>query len=447
MNTSSLMNAARMFLFGLIWSGTAVVQAQSGPLSLSGAIQKALVQNFDIQIEEKRVELTGLNNTWGAAGRYPTVTLQVNANNRLSNIDNPASFVNGRLLNIGATGTANVAWTLFNGFQVSLSKARLDKLDEQSAGNAALVVENTLQAIILQYYTCLVEEEALATLAANLSLSRDRLAFEQTRQELGSGSTFNVLTARTAYLSDSSNYLSQELNRENAIRALAQLMGDRTEEVSYTLSDELPADFSEYRLDDLSAKMEANNQTLRNQFINLEILQKDLDLARASRYPRLDLNLGGTYSISRLDLESVGAATANQVDYYANFSLNFTLFNGGAISRSIESAQINERLGMLTIQQLKHSMSYQLLNAFELYRTRRQLLAVAEATVEAARQNEAIAEDKFRAGTINSFNYRDVQIVLLQASLSRIRAVFAVLDAETQLLRLTGGILDLGETE
>jgi outer membrane protein TolC len=440
---SSAFRKVGLLAFLMLFSLSAI-QAQRETISLSDAIVKALDQNFDIRLEEKRQEITALNNTWGTAGRYPNITLQLASNNRFSNIDNPASFLNGSFSSIGGTGTLNAAWTLFDGFRVNLTKARLEKLEEQSAGNAALVIENTLQAVILQYYSSLVEQEALKVLEANLNLSRDRLNFAQTKLELGSGSTFEVLTFRTSYLADSSNYLLQRLNLDNALRALGQLLGDKTD-VSYELADLLPTQFEEYRMEDLSGKMEANNRTLQNQFINLEILQKDLDLARSSRYPTLALNLGGTYALSRFQLQGLEARSGNQADFYANFSLNFTLFNGGAITRGIEAAQINERLGMLSIQQLKHTMNYQLLNAFELYRTRRQMLAVADATREAALQNENIAGDKFRNGTLSSFDYRNVQVALLQASLTRIRALFSVLDAQTQLLRLTGGILDMGE--
>lgn len=443
LNTVSIWLKGLMMICLLVCSASAG-QAQRETISLSDAIVKALDQNFDIRLEEKRMEITALNNNWGTAGRYPNITLQLGSNNRFSNIDNPASFLNGSFSNLGGTGTINAAWTIFNGFRVNLTKARLEQLEEQSAGNAALVVENTLQAVILQYYSSLVEQEALKVLEANLNLSRDRLNFAKTKLDLGSGSSFEVLTFQTSYLSDSSNYLLQRLNLDNALRSLGQLLGDKTD-VRYELSDLLPDQFEEYRMEDLAGKMEANNQTLQNQFINLEILQKDLDLARSSRYPTISLNTGGTYTLSRFQLQGLEARSGSQADFYANFSLNFTLFNGGTITRSIEAAQINERLGMLSIQQLKHTMNYQLVNAFELYRTRRQVLNVSDATLEAARRNENIAGEKFRNGTINSFDYRNVQVALLQASLTRIRAIFSVLDAQTQLLRLTGGILDMRE--
>ena len=52
-----------------------------------------------------------------------------------------------------------------------------------------------------------------------------------------------------------------------------------------------------------------------------------------------------------------------------------------------------------------------------------------------------ISGDKVRAGTINSFNYRDVQLIYLSASLNRLSAVYNLIDADTALARITGGIV------
>ena len=60
-----------------------------------------------------------------------------------------------------------------------------------------------------------------------------------------------------------------------------------------------------------------------------------------------------------------------------------------------------------------------------------------------AERNLTIAETKYRNGTLNSLNFRDVQLVALNASLSRAQALYGVLEAETQLIRLIGGIVDL----
>lgn len=414
------------------------------PVTLSEAIELTLEKNFDIRVEQARAEVSQNNNHWGTAGRYPNITLQLNSNNRISTVDNPASFINGTFNTQGGTGTVNAAWNIFAGNRVNISKERLEELERLSEGNVALVVENSLQAVILQFYACLIEQERLASLEANLSLSRDRYEYLNSKKDLGTGTTFDLLTVESAYLADSSALLQQQLTVQMSNRQLSQLIG-LTPDSLVQPNEPLKTEFSSYDTNLLRSKMFSNNLTLRNQFINLEILQKDVALARANQYPAVSLNLGSTYSLSRFDLDGRDPAAGSQLDYYANFSLNFTLYNGGTIKRTIRNSLVNERVAELGIGQMEQSMDYQLQDAIALYDTRRQVLKVMDLTVVTAKQNLDIAEVKFRNGTLSSFNYRDVQVAYLSAALARSQALYNVMDAEVALLRLTGGILDMGK--
>ena len=79
----------------------------------------------------------------------------------------------------------DVNWTLFNGFSVKANKDRLAQLEEQSAGNAAIVVENTLQAVILAYYNVQIQSDKLDLLYETLALSKDRYNYNKIKSELG----------------------------------------------------------------------------------------------------------------------------------------------------------------------------------------------------------------------------------------------------------------------
>jgi outer membrane protein TolC len=80
-------------------------------------------------------------------------------------------------------------------------------------------------------------------------------------------------------------------------------------------------------------------------------------------------------------------------------------------------------------------------DTFELYEVRKQLFDVAVENEEAARLNMQIAEERFKAGAINSFNYRDIQLAYLNTALSKLQAVYNLIDAQTELMRLTGNIV------
>lgn len=413
-------------------------------LSLEDAILKGLENNFQVRISAAYYTSAQLNNRWGAVGRYPSVSIGASSINRFDNspsIQNPGS--RAELYTNRVAPFVNVNWLLFNGFSVKMNKEKLELLEQYSAGNAALVVENTVQAIILGYYYALLEQERLKVLAEVKKLSGDRYHYEMVRQDIGNAVTFEVLQAKNAYLSDSTNYLLQELNVRNAFLRLNLLLGEPPES-SFTLLDPFQTETYTYNLAELKEKMFSSNKTLQNQYVNQEILKKNTGISKSGRYPSLSLNAGSDYNKNWYDLPTDNNYDSYSFDYYANFSLSFNLFNGGKTRTSIQQAGISEQIGQLEILEMKQSLANLLVNQYELYKIRKQLLGVAQANLESAQLNMQIATEKYRNGTINSFNFRDVQLIYLNAASRKLNAIFDLIDTHTELLRLTGGIITEG---
>ncbi len=90
---------------------------------------------------------------------------------------------------------------------------------------------------------------------------------------------------------------------------------------------------------------------------------------------------------------------------------------------------------------MKHSLTNQLMNIYDFHEVRLALLEVAEESLEAAELNMQIAGEKFRTGAINSFNYRDIQLIYLNSAIRRLNAVYDVIDSRTNLTRLIGGFI------
>ena len=120
-------------------------------LSLMGAIKIGLWKNYDIQISEKKQKINKINNNWANAGALPVISLSVKNEEALSDqSNNPASFIQQELRSNSINGSANISWTLFNGFAIRANKSKLKNLEEISNNNATLTIENTIQGIILQ---------------------------------------------------------------------------------------------------------------------------------------------------------------------------------------------------------------------------------------------------------------------------------------------------------
>jgi outer membrane protein TolC len=410
-------------------------------LSLSDAISIGLENNYQIRISEENLKIAQNNNTQGAAGRYPSIdftAVQGNSFDNTQSLVNPdeRSKLNANFISPAVT----LNFTIFDGFRVKITRENLRSIEELSEGLSSVVIENTVQSIILAYYNILLQEEKLMVFDELKNLSGDRLEYMEVKQQFGSAVTYDVLQANDAFLSDSVNYLSQELNLQNASLLLKLLLAvDQT--VYFKLTDEFTVEINDYSLDDLMDKMLGNNANLQNQYINQKILENSTDLAKSGYYPGIYLGAGADYANSRFKYAGEDPSTRYSFGYYANFTLSFNLFNGGATRRAVQNALISEDIGLITVSEMTKALSNQLVNQFDLFGIRKQLLMVAEISRESTGLNLQISEDKFKSGAINSFNFRDIQLSYLNASIRRLEAIFNLIDTETELLRLTGGIV------
>ena len=437
-------------LMTLIWMIACLSVSAQSQLSLSDALQIGLSNNFDIRIEKVNQEIARNNNNWGEAGRYPTLDIGLGQSNTITDIDNPASFLQGQIRANDLNPTIGARWTIFNGFSVNINKGRLELLENQSDGNAQIVIENAVQAIVVAYYTVLLEQERLEVLEEVLTLSRDRYNLVLIRQDIGSAVTFDILQDKDSYLTDSSNYVLQELVYENAMRDLNLLLAEDLTN-RYALTESLDHPTQSYSYQDLYAKMTENNSNLRNQFIHQELLRNSTALSKANRSPSLDLNFGYSYTKNWQDLSKANFGNesgpesvikSNTTNYYANFTLAFTVFDGGRIKRQIKNARIQETMGELETDELKFVLNNDLLSALDRYNVRKKLLVISTESLENASLNLELSEERYKNGTINSFNYRDIQVNYLQAALRNLQSKFDLIQTDTELLRLTGGILN-----
>ncbi|MEQ8811664.1 MAG: TolC family protein [Imperialibacter sp.] len=424
-------------------------------LSLSEAIATGLDNNFSIKIEKQNIDIATRNNSWGQAGLYPSLTFNLSQGFSRTEINNPTSFVQGAIQSRNLQPSLSLNWTLFNGFNVQITKERLEFLQQQSVGNATIVIENSIQGIVEAYYTVRLQEEQLSIFERSLQLSKDKYNYSKLKGELGSAVTFDILQDKSAYLTDSSNYITQLYNVQNALRNLNLLLGIDVE-TSYDLTDSLTVQIQPFTLDELYARMVANNSNLKNQYINQEIFKRDIGIARSAMYPSVTMSLGGSDNNQVQNLTkatflngSVGEAgiKSGNTNYNANFTLSFTIFNGGRIRRQIENARVNEQIAAIRVDELKQSLKNSLINTMEFYRLRARLYQIAIENRQTAEFNLTLGEDRYRNGTISSFDFRDLQLNYLRSALSELQTKYNLVESEVELMRLTGGILEEYETE
>lgn len=419
-------------------------------LSLSDAIKIGLENNFQIAIEEKNLDIAKRNNSWEGAGRYPAINFTLNSNNSYNNQNNPASFfTQSNSLRTDWTAGVNANWTIFDGYTVKINKARLAELESLSQGNLALAVEQSIEAVILAYYQALIQQEQLQVIQALLSLSRDRIAYQEARKEFGQSTTFDLLQTQDAYLNDSTSLLIQQNTLANNIRELNRAMGVDDITTNYNLSTSIEYIAPAYNLDDLNSKMYANNINLQNLLINRELAAINLRLQESSKFPVVGVNGGVNYNTNISDLNATSltgenfdqSVNGNSFTGFVNLSLTYSIYNNGVRKRNIENAKVDEIIANLNIDDLKQTLNTQLTNVYATYNNQKRLINLTDQLLQNATQNLEIAQERFKGGLINSFDYRTIQLNYINASKARLDAFYNLKVTETNLIRLTGGLV------
>ncbi len=425
------MKLLTLMVTALFCAGAATAQDS---LSLADAISKALKNNYDIQITKGDEHVAEIQNAWGAAGLFPTL----NASGGLSrvwNYNDQQDFESQRL-----QGGLSLDWLLFDGFGIYIRKDKLELFQELSAGNTAVVIEETIQSVILAYYSVLLEGEKMQVARTLMELSLDRYEYESERQQLGSMTTYDVLQAKNSWLEDKGRFLLQEVAYKNSIRDLNFLMAEAPEK-TWIFTEKFQVEPKDYDLQVLQDKMLANNKNLKNQYISQTLLEKEVSLQRSAWWPTLSAS--ASYSNQQNELTNAGfdPVTSNEFSYTGSLNLRWTLFNGGNRKRAVEIAKVDRETGLIQLENVRHALINQLYNFYEIHLVRQELLNVAQEALDTAELNLQISEEKFRAGTINSFNYRDVQLLYLNSAVNRLDAIYAYIDVDTALLRIIGGII------
>ena len=428
-------------------------------LSLSDAIQLGLENNFQIKIADLAIDAAKMNNTYSEAGGGPTISLTVQQNQVFIDNNNPASFINGKLLTASTTPVLNSRWILFNGYRIKVSKQQLELLEQQSNENASIVVENVLQAIVLSYYRCLVEQKKLAVVTALLKSSEEQLTLAEEKKGLGALTTYDLLQIENSYLDDSTRFLLSKMNFDNAVRNLNLVLGVEVDS-QYVFVDELKEAPALTSVSEIETVMLNDNHTLKKEYLNTQLIQNQSTLQKSALYPLiyLDAGVGGNVSVlapfGRLltqiqDDRNTGARIGLGGNYqaYINFTLAWTLFDGKKSQRNVKEALINLEATEYKVEDIKRTMSSDLKKSYAFYQTQKQISAVSERKKVSSLLNSELSTERWEKGLLNSFDYRMIQLDYLNSELGLMESYYNQWANYLEISRMTGGILKELEVE
>jgi outer membrane protein TolC len=431
------------------------VRAQSA-LSLSDAIQEGLQNNYQIRLARADVNVATNNVDDALTGKRPTINVGINPGISYRNNVNPASIVaQSSTFSYGIGPTANLNWTLFNGGRIEMNRERFETLALQSQEQLAVQVENSVADLINAYYNAVVQQEQIDVRQRVLNLSRDRIRYQEVRAEFGQGGTFDELQARDAYLTDSSAIVVQQLNYDLAVRTLLQTMGADDLNRQLTLTTELDEVTEDYDRATLENQLLTDNSQLNALRVNQRLADINTRLIGAEQKPTVGFTAGAGYDYTLAtgtqtfvfgdgnpDERSLPGIGATTLSGQVGLSVNYLLYDGGARNVRTQTARLQEITAKLNVDAVAQQLRAALANALDRYENQRNVVEITRRLIANAEQNLGIAEERYKGGTINIFDYRAIQVSYVNAEFQLFNALLNLKNTETEVLRLVGGIVD-----
>lgn len=411
-------------------------------LRLQDAKVQAIENNFDIRIARSMAEVERENNTMGNAGYLPTIEANSNIERDLN--DTRFVFVSGDVqegsgLENERFGFAVVMdYTLFGGFAVVNEKQRLEMLEKQGEMALRVQMETTIAGLLATYYEAMAIKQQIAAIESALEISTERLRFTEERLRLGSGSGLEVLQARVDLNADSAALVRQQLELKRMKSVVNELMA-RDPSIPFELEEGIDLG-PQMPYEEVSQKARAANVELFMARNEARITALDQKVAQAAYYPEIALQ--GLYNFQTSEQEAGFLVESRLSGFTYGLTARWTLFGGFNNRREAKVAKIRAEMGQVGLEQQELQLQGELYRVYESYLTSRRLHRLELRNVEVARENLDIAQEQMRLGSINALELREAQRNSVDAEFRLIQAAFEAKMAETDLLRLSGGLLE-----
>ncbi|MFP8488896.1 TolC family protein [Gracilimonas sp. Q87] len=433
-----------IFVFSLvIFTGLSSQTNGQVILELEDAVRVGLENNFSIRIVENQVRLSENNNSIGNAGFLPVISATGSINERVQ--DNVTVYGNPNITDRNDEGAVttvydygvNATWRIFDGLTMFATLDRLSSEMNISEAELQLQVENVLADIITGYYQITGQQKAAEVLGNTVEISEERIRIAETKRDLGSGSEYELLLARADYNTDRTALIRANTNLNQFKVVLTSILGDSVS-VEFSVQPEIElADRLVYQ--ELLGDALKQNQELKIARLNEQVVKAEIREIRGDWMPNVDLS--GGYGYSRTEASSGFSEFSETKGWRYGVSASVNLFDGFNKNRRMQNARIRLKNQELSKQDLRLRITAEISRIYAQYTDALDLIDLEEENLEINNETVSIALERFELGTINSIELREAQQSLLNAENRLIEAEIAAKSAETELLRLSGRLL------
>ncbi|WP_396602081.1 TolC family protein [Algibacter sp. R77976] len=409
------------------------------------AIALALENNYGIKLAKTDVEVAKNNASILNSGYLPSLTGNAGATYNLDNTE--AEFSDGRVTTLNGAESSrynasiDLNYVLFDALGRSYDYKQLKETQQLTELQARETIENTIIQLFTVYYSVSELTENNDALLETFAISKDRLIRAQYQFEYGQSTKLAVLNAEVDINNDSISLMNSKQQLNNSKRDLNLVLGN-------TLDDEFDIDaiveFNNlYNKDELLEKAKANNISLLQVDKSIDINKLGIKSEKSTMFlPTIGLT--GSYGWNKNNNNAASfVSVSTNTGLSGGLNLSWNLFDGGSNITRVRNAKINLEANNIQKEQLLVTVERDFNNAWDDYQNKLSIYRLQEENIKTSQNNFDRTEEKFKIGQANSIEFRQAQLNLLNAELSKNRAKYLAKLAEFQLLQLSGEILNI----
>ena len=410
-------------------------------LSLPDAINEGVAKNFRINVARHESEIAQRNAKPGNAGFLPSITAYGSVDKALLNTS--VKVVTGNEIDLsGAEATVTNAgirttWTVFEG---TGRTSAYDILREQwkiSDLETRITMEEVVYGIIKAYCGIIREKQLTDACRERLEVSNFRFFLATEKCQAGLASEIEWLQSQVLNHADSIALTLQDAAWQKSRISLNRLLAadirrDFATEDSIILGS-LPS------LGELLTGGQERNSSYKLASGHLNLSKLEIKSIKAGRYPKISLT--GSYGYYENETE------ASFIKYNRNFGPQFgvnagiSIYDGSKLRHNLENARTAALNRELMVQEMQLDLSALITETWLDYQSHLKSILLGRQGYKLALRNLEIAREAWQAGLISSLHLREAQEDLFQASSGLVNAQYEAKVAETDLLRLSGMLI------
>ncbi len=420
------------------------VFAQQKVLTPNAAVSLALENNYGIKLANNQLEVAKNNASILNSGFLPTVTGNAGATYNVDNTE--AEFSNGTVTILNGAessrynASVNLNYVLFDGLGRSYDYKQLQERYQLSELQVRETIENTVFQLFTIYYNVAQITENGVALKQTLDISNDRLKRAEYQFNYGQSTKLAVLNAEVDINNDSINLINSRQELKNSKRDLNVVFGNVLEE-DFDVNTEIQFDVL-YNKADLFEKAKTRNISLLQIEKSITISGYDLKSGKSTYLPTIGLSGSYGWNKNNNNAASFLAVSMNN-GVSGGLNLSWNLFDGGNTITRVKNAKINLQNQELQKEQLLVNLEGDFNNVWDDFQNKLNIYKIREENIATSQNNFDRTQEKFKLGQVNSIEFRQAQLNLRNAELSRNIAKYQAKLAELQLLQLSGELLNI----